>query len=308
MLLATSATASHLLLPVRRAGGGGGAAPAPPRTCAVKLEALTGPQLRSSSSFSCSCSPSPSTGEGGKDGARHLFDEFSVLSPVIPWEVDDIWRTYAGYFFILHIPFSFGGLGVVAKVLNCSSLDPITAVISTVILQLAELALALALLHYTAMPGHDVQAFFAGKVSTKRNWIIETILGFGLLMTLVSLTSIIGDKLDAYDPILKEILSDSPTSRLVCFFLYCVIAPLSEETIYRGFLLTALSSSMKWWDAVVISSLIFSVAHLSGKSFIQLFVIGCITGLAYCRTGTLVASFTVHSLYNAIILFMALKS
>jgi len=167
------------------------------------------------------------------------------------------------------------------------------------------------LLQYTAMAGNDVQAFFASKVST-RNWIKETIIGFTVLMILVWITSILADKLvgseDAYDPILKGILSDSPTSKLLCFFLYCVIAPLSEETIYRGFLLTALSSSMKWRDAVVMSSLAFSVAHLSGGSFVQLFVIGCITGLAYCRTGTLVASFTIHSLYNAVTLYMALAS
>jgi hypothetical protein len=54
--------------------------------------------------------------------------DFSVLSPVVPWEADDIWRIYAGYFFVLHIPLSFGGLGVVAKVLKCSSLDPMTTV------------------------------------------------------------------------------------------------------------------------------------------------------------------------------------
>lgn len=113
---------------------------------------------------------------------------------------------------------------------------------------------------------------------------------------------------DAYDPILKEILSDNPASALLCFFLYCVIAPLSEETIYRGFLLTSLSSSMKWRDAVVVSSLAFTVAHLSSNGSIQLFVVGCITGLAYCRTGTLAASFTIHSLYNAVLLYMAFVS
>lgn len=228
-------------------------------------------------------------------------------------------------------------------------------VISTVLLQLVELSLALTLLQYTATPGKDVQAFFASKVST-RNWVKETVIGFTVLMTLVWITSNLADKLvgsevrwlshvypayivhwycstklsqfqflvsrtlippsfirfeilqDAYDPALEGILSDSLTSKLLCFFLYCVIAPLSEETIYRGFLLTALSSSMKWRDAVVMSSLAFSVAHLSGESFVQLFVIGCITGLTYCRTGTLVASFTIHSLYNAVTLYMALAS
>lgn len=122
-----------------------------------------------------------------------LLNDFSVLSPVVPWEVDDIWRIYAGYFFILHIPLSFGGLGVVAKVLKCSSLDPMTTVISTVMLQFAELSLALALLQYSSMPGNDVQAFFASKVST-RNWVKETVIGFTIMMTLVWITSILPDK------------------------------------------------------------------------------------------------------------------
>ncbi|KAL6639187.1 hypothetical protein ACP70R_022917 [Stipagrostis hirtigluma subsp. patula] len=216
--MAPAAISRLLLLPLRSGGGG-----APPRIRAPHCArppriSAAGPPLRSSSShFRCACSPSHG-GDGGEDSGRHLFDEFSVLSPVTPWEVDDIWRTYAAYFCILHVPLSFGGLDMVAKVLHCSSLDPMNTVISTVILQLAEFALALALLQYTAMPGHSVQVFLAGKLPTKRSWIKETLLGFGFLMILVSLTSIIADKFvgaeDGYDPILKEILSDSPTSRV----------------------------------------------------------------------------------------------
>ncbi|EMS60814.1 hypothetical protein TRIUR3_17834 [Triticum urartu] len=179
----------------------------------------------------------------------------SSSPPHTPWEPEDVWRTFAAYLLVLHIPLSFGGLGVVAKVLHSSSLDPLTTVVSTAMLQLGELTLGLALLQYTAKPGRQVGTFFAGKFSSRPSWVKETVLWLGLLMSIVFLTSLIADRLigpeDAYDPILKEILSDGGTSRLVCWFLYCVIAPLSEEIIYRGFLLTALSSSMKWRNAVV---------------------------------------------------------
>ncbi|CAM0905836.1 unnamed protein product [Alopecurus aequalis] len=300
-------TSRPLLSPVRT----NGTVRAPPRIDATKSRALTTTLQRSSSfTFGCACSSAPTPGD--KDPDRDLFDEYSVLSADIPWETEDIWRTFAGYLLILHIPLSFAGLGAVAKVLHCSSLDPLTIVVSTAMLQLGELTLGLGLLQYSAKPHHQVQTFFSGKFSSRLSWIKESVLWFGLLMSMVFITSLIADRLigpeGAYDPILKQILSDSPTSRLVCFFLYCVIAPLSEETIYRGFLLTALSSSMKGRNAVIISSLMFSVAHLSGKSFFQLFIIGCITGLAYRRTGTLAASFTIHSLYNAVILFTTMMS
>ncbi|KQK16401.1 uncharacterized protein LOC100841614 isoform X2 [Brachypodium distachyon] len=315
MLLPTAATASfssrRLPPPVRTQGGVG----APLLTGAAKFRAPTTRLQRSSSftfSFSCACSPSPDPTPGDEDSARVLFDEYSDLSQDIPWEPDDIWRTFAAYFLVLHIPLSFGGLGVVAKVLHSSSLDPLTTVASTAMLQLGELTLALTLLQYTAKPHHEVRTFFAGKFSLQRSWVKETALWFGCIMSVVSLTSLLADKLigpeDAYDHILKEILSDGPTSSLLCFFLYSVIAPLSEEMIYRGFLLTGLSSSMKQRDAVIISSIMFSVAHLSGKSFFQLFIIGCTTGLAYCQTGTLASSFTIHSLYNAVILFTMIRS
>jgi hypothetical protein len=68
-------------------------------------------------------------------------------------------------------------------------------VVSTVMLQLIELALALAMLQYTAIPGCDVQAYFVGKLSTQQNWIKEAVIGFGLLMALVLTTSILADKL-----------------------------------------------------------------------------------------------------------------
>uniref|UniRef100_A0ACD5W2F0 Uncharacterized protein n=1 Tax=Avena sativa TaxID=4498 RepID=A0ACD5W2F0_AVESA len=313
MLLTVAAAASWscsshpLLSPVRTNDGAG----APPRTGAAKSRALTTPLQRSSSfTFGCACSSTPTPGD--KDRDVDLFDEYSVLSADIPWETEDIWRTFAGYLLILHIPLSFGGLDAVAKGLHCSSIDPLTTVVSTAMLQLGELTLGLALLQYSAKPHHQVQTFFSRKFSSRHSWIKESVLWFGLLMSMVFITSLIADRLvgleDAYDPILKEILSDSPTSRLVCFFLYCVIAPLSEETIYRGFLLTALSSSMRRRNAIIVSSLMFSVAHLSVQSFFQLFIIGCITGLAYCRTGTLAASFTIHSLYNAVILFTTIMS
>ncbi|XP_048540562.1 uncharacterized protein LOC125519831 [Triticum urartu] len=303
------------LHPVRSRTNGGGGAGAPPRRAgAAKFRALAAPLLRrsSSSAFICPCSSAPPPTPGDKDCDRELFDEYPFLSSDTPWEPEDVWRTFAAYLLVLHIPLSFGGLGVVAKVLHSSSLDPLTTVVSTAMLQLGELTLGLALLQYTAKPGRQVGTFFAGKFSSRPSWVKETVLWLGLLMSIVFLTSLIADRLigpeDAYDPILKEILSDGGTSRLVCWFLYCVIAPLSEEIIYRGFLLTALSSSMKWRNAVVVSSVMFSVAHLSGGNFFQLFVVGCITGLAYCRTGTLAASFTIHSLYNAVILFTTMMS
>nr|XP_010918483.1 LOW QUALITY PROTEIN: uncharacterized protein LOC105042842 [Elaeis guineensis] len=239
--------------------------------------------------------------------ANDPFESFSVLSLDIPWDAKSIWGTFAAYFFSLHIPLSFGGLSVIAQMLHQPVLDPLTMALSINILETTEYVGALTLLHYTTKPQYKLSRFFLQKLlSEQRSSIKASAVAVGFLIALVLFTSILADQLigqkDVNNPILKEILLYSPTSKMVCFFLYCLITPLLEETVYRGFLLTSLASTMKWWQAVIISSCIFSAAHFSGENSLQLFLIGCVLGSVYCWTGNLSSSFTVHSVYNAGIL------
>ncbi|RVX09359.1 hypothetical protein CK203_015235 [Vitis vinifera] len=110
------------------------------------------------------------------------------------------------------------------------------------------------------------------------------------------------------NPILKEILLSSNISEIACILVYCIVTPLLEETVYRGFLLTSLASTMKWQQAVIITSAIFSAAHFSGENSLQLFIIGCVLGCSYCWTGSLSSSIVIHSLYNALTLTITLLS
>ncbi|OMP07381.1 CAAX amino terminal protease [Corchorus olitorius] len=70
---------------------------------------------------------------------------------------------------------------------------------------------------------------------------------------------------DVNNPILKEMLLSSDISKAACVIVYCIITPLLEEMVYRGFLLASLASTMNWQQSVVLSGAIFSAAHFSGK-------------------------------------------
>ena len=88
------------------------------------------------------------------------------------------------------------------------------------------------------------------------------------------------------------------------------VAPLSEETLYRGVVFAGLAQRMPFLPAAVISGLLFAVPHGIGV-LAPILVLG--TGLAwiYARTGTLWAPILAHSLVNAIslaILFVARPS
>ncbi|KAF5207438.1 Aluminum induced protein [Thalictrum thalictroides] len=213
--------------------------------------------------------------------------DFSVLSSDIPWEEESIWSTMGLYFFSLHIPLSFGGLSVIAKIMHQAVLDSQTEAVSILFIQTAELLGSLALLKYTAKTQSKVTSFLlSSNLSKERYWVQASAVGFALLALLVLLTSYLADRLIGpkvvNNSILKDIISSGSISEVACFLTYCLVTPILEEMVYRGFLLTSLASTMKWKQAVIISSCIFSVAHFSSENFLQLFIIGFILGCSYC--------------------------
>ncbi|MCD7465856.1 hypothetical protein HAX54_002034 [Datura stramonium] len=238
---------------------------------------------------------------------------FSVLKSDNHCDRGNLWSSMAFYLFSVHVPLSFGGLSAVTSILHCSALDPQTEALSLVVLQMLELIAVLLLLRCTGKPQYKLRDFFQVMQSTReRNWLLASALGFGFLVLLVFVTSIIADTLigtkEVNNPILKEILSSGPISITSCILVYCVITPLLEEIVYRGFFLTALSSTMKWQQAVIISSVVFSAAHFSAENFLQLFIIGLILGGSYCWSGNLRSSIVIHSLYNALTLLITYAS
>lgn len=81
-----------------------------------------------------------------------------------------------------------------------------------------------------------------------------------------------------------------------------MLAPLLEETLFRGFLLTSLTKFMPVPAAIFASSLAFGVAHLSLKDLPVLTTLGCLLGLVYTRSRNLLAPMMVHGLWNSTVL------
>jgi uncharacterized protein len=77
-----------------------------------------------------------------------------------------------------------------------------------------------------------------------------------------------------------------------------VAAPLFEEYLFRGFLFPSLTRYFSVWQSIGLSGLIFAVAHLSVSEILPLAVLGSILAYVYYRTGNLLASMLIHSLWN----------
>ncbi|XP_073058384.1 uncharacterized protein [Primulina eburnea] len=247
------------------------------------------------------------------DESSESHEAFSVLRTDIPCDVGSVWSSIGFYMFSIHVPLSFGGLSVASKILHQPVLDSQIQAFLILIIQILELTIVLLLLRCPGKPQYELLDFFnIKKTSPQRSWLLASVLGFGFLFSLVFITSIIAEELmvpkDVNNPFVKQILSSGSSSVIVCSLIYCIVTPFLEEIVYRGFLLTSLSSKMKWQQAVIISSIIFSAAHFSVENFLQLFIVGLVLGSSYCWTGNLSSSLAIHSMYNALTLFATFMS
>ncbi|XP_020596749.1 uncharacterized protein LOC110036609 [Phalaenopsis equestris] len=98
---------------------------------------------------------------------------------------------------------------------------------------------------------------------------------------------------------LLPLIGSSSISTAFLVAITCVLAPLLEETVFRGFLMASLT---KWFPtpiAVLLSSAAFALAHLTPGEFPQLFVLGTALGFSYAQTRNLLTPITIHAFWNS---------
>uniref|UniRef100_A0A7S3RA85 CAAX prenyl protease 2/Lysostaphin resistance protein A-like domain-containing protein n=1 Tax=Dunaliella tertiolecta TaxID=3047 RepID=A0A7S3RA85_DUNTE len=81
-----------------------------------------------------------------------------------------------------------------------------------------------------------------------------------------------------------------------------VLAPLLEETVFRGFLLTSLTKWLPTWAALVLSSLAFGLCHLSLRDLPVLTALGMLLGSTYVRSRNLLSPILIHGVWNSAVL------
>jgi membrane protease YdiL (CAAX protease family) len=92
--------------------------------------------------------------------------------------------------------------------------------------------------------------------------------------------------------------------------LTCVVAPIGEEILFRGFIFTALRSWRGTLPAALITGVLFGAVHAGSAptlDLVPLAALGVGLCLLYRRTGSLYPCFVAHSLNNSIA-FAALEN
>lgn len=88
------------------------------------------------------------------------------------------------------------------------------------------------------------------------------------------------------------------------FFTLVVVAPVTEELLFRGIILRGFLGRFKPWMAIFLSAMLFAVMHMNPWQTLPPFVLGVIFGWFYLRTGSLWPCIVGHALNNFLFLIL----
>lgn len=257
----------------------------------------------------------------------------------VPWSTK---QTFTGTFFTL-VPWLI--LSVALSIFNTSTptsskplspqLDLVNAAVSLVLSVVVECAFLIAPYYYArrsanssrvegiATEGHIVEeriresrtigellGFRGFNVVRALPWIILLFLSFLLVNTLYQLLiNTFHLHLQTNDQRLLEEGRVAPLTTYVTLFAAVVVAPFCEEVFFRSFVFMGLRNDMTLIWSIVLSALIFGVAHGDPGSFPVLFYIGLALAFVRWRTRSIWPGFILHVMNNglsAVLLILAL--
>ncbi len=106
--------------------------------------------------------------------------------------------------------------------------------------------------------------------------------------------------LQTNDQAILQQSKDAPLTTYATLIASVVVAPICEETFFRGFVFAGFLNRMPVVVAIVLSSLLFAIAHADLGSFAVLFFIGLALAFVRWRTRSLWPGILLHLLNNGV--------
>ncbi|OUV41265.1 MAG: hypothetical protein CBC71_05655, partial [Rhodobacteraceae bacterium TMED111] len=88
------------------------------------------------------------------------------------------------------------------------------------------------------------------------------------------------------------------------FISICILTPISEELLFRGYILDSLNRLHGKWPAIIISSMIFGLVPFDPFTIGMATIGGIIYGWIRIRTGSLIPGIVAHAMWNTMALMI----
>ncbi|MBF2067640.1 MAG: CPBP family intramembrane metalloprotease [Calothrix sp. C42_A2020_038] len=238
-------------------------------------------------------------------GKNSVLATNSELTWSTPWNAETIIQVLVGGFFLmgqLLVPLIFSLLPIPRPTGNIR-FQALNVLIGYIFVA----AGALSVLYFSIKPFLPLsEDWFRFRLGGK--WILWGFGGYCVAIPIVLFISLVNQQIwqgqGGSNPLLQLALEANDSVALGIFFTTAAIAaPLFEEFLFRGFLLPSLTRYMPVWGSILMSSLIFAIAHLSLSEILPLTSLGIVLGVVYTCSRNLLAPILLHSLWNSGTLF-----
>ncbi|WP_341525110.1 lysostaphin resistance A-like protein [Nostoc sp. UHCC 0302] len=218
-----------------------------------------------------------------------------------PWDVETILQVFVLGFFLmgqLFVPLLLSVIPIPRPAGNVR-IQAVYVLISYLLVASG----ALLVLYYSIKRFFPLPEFWF-RFRFQDKWFLWGFGGYCAALPIVVIVSLINQQLwqgqGGSNPLLQLALESQDSVALGIFFSTAAIAaPLFEELLFRGFLLPSITRYLPVWGAILVSSLLFAIAHLSLSEILPLTALGIVLGVVYTRSRNLLAPMLLHSLWNS---------
>jgi uncharacterized protein len=169
---------------------------------------------------------------------------------------------------------------------------------SPVLYEILQLALVLPALLWIRLRRYPLRQTLRLEPISRGTLLWSAGIGMAIYPVVGALVSLFELGLDRIGPSPEQIATPSVLEVVMYLLGGIVLAPLAEETVFRGFVLTA------WLrrgilPGLVMSAFLFASIHFQSSGLLPFTVSGVVYAFLVHRTGSLLSSITAHACYNA---------
>ncbi|KAL0358083.1 UNVERIFIED_CONTAM: hypothetical protein Scaly_1494000 [Sesamum calycinum] len=141
----------------------------------------------------------------------------------------------------------------------------------------------------------------------EKGWLLWAGIGLGGALAAIAVTGAAMSLFNGEPPQretdallrLLPLIGSSSISTASLLGITGILAPVLEETVFRGFFMVSLTKWLPTPLSVLVSASVFAAAHLTPGEFPQLFVLGTALGFSYAQTRNLLTPIMIHAFWNS---------
>jgi len=236
-----------------------------------------------------------------------LKNFFKQRLKTVPWVLKDVFEICAGLFFIYVILNLTGYLILKFHAGEKTQIRHILNILSNISMY----GLGIWLMIYFIKKRYDFWHRFLGvewllwfRKSLKSILIYIGYFPFLIILTYIGVFVCVILGVEPEPHPMVEILKKEKSIFFIFYLVIIasVIAPIFEEILFRGIFYQALKKRFGFWQAIVFSSILFSMLHFNTAQFLPIVGLGMLLCLIFEYTGSLVPVIVLHIFNNTLFL------